>query len=142
MMKKTQAGNSSQFESYIKATQYILRLTPKQDIWEHTGNLIVEYFNAKWVAYVQCDKNKKIIVYSSTSSDIELLLGLYGGHIKEIILDTLASGFIALEDIKSPEPLKSVFIPVMNGDLADKIMIIAHKSIEPLPRELINVYLG
>jgi len=141
-MVKAQSGNISQIESFIKATQYILRLTPMQDIWEHTSNLIVDYFSAEWVAFVQCDKNNKLIVHSSTSSEFELLLNSCDGSIERIILDTMESGFIALEELKSPEPLKSVFVPIINGDKVDKIMIIAHKSTEPIPRELINVYLG
>lgn len=141
-MEKIKTGNISQIESFIKATQYILRLTPMQDIWEHTGNLIVEYFNAEWVAFVQCDKNNKIMVHSSTSSKFEYFFNLCDGSIERIILDTIESGFIALEEIKSPEPLKSVFVPITNGDQVEKIMIIAHQSTEPIPRELINVYLG
>ena len=141
-MVKVQAENIIQIESFIKATQYILRLTPMQDIWEHTGKLIVEYFNAEWVAFVQCDKNNKISVHSSTSSEFELLLNSCDGTIKKIIMDTIDSGFIALEELKSQEPLQFVFVPIMNGDQVDKIMIIAHKSTEPISRELINIYLG
>lgn len=141
-MGKEQAGNISQIESFIKATQYILRLTPMQDIWEHTGDLIVEYFNAEWVAFVQCDQNNKIMVRSSTSSEFELLLNSCDVNIEKIIMDTIESGFIALEEIKLPETLKFVFVPITNFDQVNKIMIIAHKSIEPIPRELINVYLG
>ncbi len=142
MMEKMQSGNIFQFEDFIIATQYILRLTPQQDIWDHTGNLIVKYFNAEWTAFVQCDKLDKINIYRSTVPDTELFLRSFIGNTERIILDTMESGFIALEQINSPEPLMVVFVPVMDGDQADKIMIIAHKSIDPLPKELLNVYLG
>lgn len=141
-MEKIQSGTISQIGSFIKATQYILRLTPMQDLWEHTGNLIVEYFEAEWVAFVQLDKNNKIMVHSSTSSEFELFLSACDGSVERIIRDTIESGFIALEEIKSPEPLQSVFVPIMHGEQVDRIMIIAHQSTEPIPRELINVYLG
>lgn len=142
MIKQMQSANASQLESFIKATQYILRLTPQQNIWEHTGRLIVTYFNAQWVAYVQCDKNNKISICSSTFSDEALLLKLFDENIERIIRDTIESGFIALEEIDSPQKLRSVFLPILNGDQVDTIMIIAHQLNDPLPKELINAYLG
>ena len=62
-MKKTPSYEKEYTESFIKAAQYIVGLTARQDVLEHLGKVMAHYFQAEWVAFVGYDAAKELTLH-------------------------------------------------------------------------------
>ena len=63
-------------------------------------------------------------------------------RVRKLITDVLDSGFLASQVILTPEPSMTVFLPIVEEYRTEKVMLIGHKTADPLPNELLNIYLA
>ena len=130
------------FEAFIKSAQYIVRLKTQQDIWDHLGKFIMTYFPADWTAFVQRDTLNGISIYHCTLPDAVASQRILTDEVKSLITDVLDSGFLASQVILTPTQSMTAFIPIVEEYQTKKIMLIGHKGADPLPKELLNIYLA
>ncbi|MGD0887038.1 MAG: ATP-binding protein [Thermodesulfovibrionales bacterium] len=135
-------SGSPLFEAFIKSTQYIVRLTTQQDIWDHLGKFITTYFPADWTAFVQRDPEKGISIVRCSPPDAEAAPHILTDEVRTLIADVLDSGFLASRVLLTPAPSMTVFLPIAEEREQDNIMLIGHQSADPLSKELLNIYLA
>ncbi len=129
-------------ESFIKAAQYIVRLTAHQDVLDELGKLMVTYFQAEWVAFARLGADKKFTLQNCTALDKNLHEMLLTEKTKETIRDVLDTGFLASETIMLSEPYLAAFLPLTELPHAKIVMLIVHKASKPPSTPLLNLYLA
>ena len=130
------------FEAFIKATQYLVGLKTQQDIWNHLGKFIIKYFPAAWVAFVQRDPVNEISIHHCTLTDAAVAKRILMDEARALIMDVLDSGFLTLQGIGAPDPSMTVFLPITEESRTEQVMLIGHKATDPLPNDLLNIYLA
>ncbi|MGC1404601.1 MAG: ASKHA domain-containing protein [Thermodesulfobacteriota bacterium] len=141
-MKMTSSYEEQYTESFIKAAQYIVRLTAQQDVLEQLGRIIVEYFQAEWVVFAYEGPSGEIILKNQTASDQDLSETVRMGKTKETIRDVMDTGFLALETVVLSESYRAAFLPLTDLTQARIVVIIAHKATSPPSSPLLNLYLA
>jgi signal transduction histidine kinase/ferredoxin len=128
------------FEAFIKAAQYIVRLKTQQDVWDHLGKFMLTYFPAKWTAFVQRDTAGGLSVHHCTlpGGAAERVLT---DETRVVIADVLESGFLTSRAIQTPAPSMTAFLPIVEGRMK-RVMLIGHAASDPMPHELLNIYLA
>ncbi len=129
-------------ESFIKAAQYIVRLTAQQNILEEFGRLIVSYFKAEWVAFARLDSGGKISLENRVMGGEDLPGGILSEKVKGIIHDVLETGFLATETVLGSESYGVLFLPLPESNRTTTVLLIGHKSSTPVRPELLNLYLA
>jgi hypothetical protein len=129
-------------ESFIKAAQYIARLTAQQDVYAHLSDLMLNYFKTSWVSFARHNKTTDILLHHCTNTDNAFQEQILTENVREIISQVINSGFIAMEILTLPDPYMTVFLPIQERNLVKCVMLIAHKSSEKLPNDLLNTYLA
>ncbi len=130
------------FEAFIKAAQYLAGLTAQQDIWSETGKVLVNFFGAQ-VGGVEerranAETDGRCWVFSERYSSRTDL----GAETREVIAEVLESGFLSERIISTPDPLSIACFPITRENQVVAVMVVGHGMSEPLPRELLNVYLA
>ncbi len=136
-------GRTEFFEAFIKSAQYIVRLQSQQDIWSHLGKLIMKYFPVGWTAIVRRDAANSISIRYWTPADETVARAVHAEkEVGTIVSDVLDSGFLATRVISAPAPSMTVFLPVVEQGRPGMVMLIGHKSDDPVSRELLDIYLA
>ncbi len=141
-MKRFRNEAPDLFEAFIKSVQYIVRLKTQQDIWEHLEKLILTYFPADWTAFVRLDPQGDISILQCTLPDEKGMQCFLNEDVRTLIAEVLDSGFLASRIIFEPFPSMTVFLPIVEQNKINMVMLIGHKTAEPLPNELLNIYLA
>jgi PAS domain S-box-containing protein len=136
------SGQPELFEAFVKATQYIAGLKTQQDIWEHLGRFIITYFPADWVAFAQRDSTNEISIHHCTLKETPDNSHFLTDEARALITDVLESGWLKLQDIGAPEPSTIAALPITEESRTEKVMLIGHQVSEPLPKDLLNIYLA
>jgi PAS domain S-box-containing protein len=141
-MNEYRYGNPQLFESFIKSSQYLVRLKTQQDIWAHLGKFIATHFPTSWTAFARRDSKGRIIVHHC-SLPLERKKGrLTTDEVRQTIADVLDSGFLATRTIAVPGPSMTAFLPVVEDYKTASVMLIGHDTDEPVPADLLNIYLA
>lgn len=136
-------GRSDFFEAFVKSVQYIVGLQTQQDIWDHLGRLILAHYPAAWTAFVQRDAaGNGISVHHCTPADESIPQSILTDEVRTIVSDVLDVGFLASAVISAPEPAMTAFLPITVQDRPGMVLLIGHNSTDPIPRELLNIYLA
>jgi len=141
-MDKPLSGQRDYLDASIKTAQYLAGLTTQQDLWSETGKVMVNFFGADFCSFWESDGDGKIAGSHWTFSD------RYSGRrdlepeIGEAIAEVLESGFLTLRVITIPEPVSAAFLPITLENRVIAVMVAGHGISEPLPKELLNVYLA
>jgi PAS domain S-box-containing protein len=130
------------FEAFIKSAQYFVRLKTQQDVWAHLGKFIMTYFPADWIAFVQVNSDKAVSIHHCTLPEEVAAQRILKDEVHTIIADVLDSGFLASQVILTPVPSMTVFLPIVEEYQTEKVMLIGHKTADPVPNELLNIYLA
>jgi PAS domain S-box-containing protein len=141
-MEKSLPGYKDYLDASIKTAQYLTGLTVKQDIWRETVEVLVSFFGADIGAVGVRRPNAEICVYHWTSTERFSGLEDLESETREAIAEVFESGFIALRVISSPNPLSLAFLPITQENQVIAVMVAGHGMSEPLPKELLNVYLA
>jgi PAS domain S-box-containing protein len=129
-------------ESFLKAAQYIVRLTAEQNALEELGKIIVAYFHASWVAFAGMDTDGKIFLHDCAMFDKDLHGTVLMEKAAEHIHDVFSSGFLASATVVLSEPYAATFLPMTELNQTRAVMIVAHKPHEPVSAERLNLYLA
>jgi PAS domain S-box-containing protein len=140
-MNQYQNGESRFFEAFIRSVQYFVRIQRQQDIWDQVGKLITTYFQAEWVAFVQRDR-AGISIHYCTHMESAAAQHLLTEEVRALIADVLDSSFLASQVILAPAPSMTVFLPIVEESQTEYVMMIGHKTADPLTNELLNIYLA
>jgi len=140
-MEKPLPGQQNYFEAFIKAAQYLAGLTAQQDIWSETGKVLVNFFGAEVGAVEERQANGETARHRwafserySSRTDLE-------AETREAIAEVLECGFLSARIIFTPDPLSIACFPISRENQVVAVMVVGHGMPEPLPRELLNVYL-
>ncbi len=135
-------GQQNYFEAFIKAAQYLAGLTAQQDIWSETGKVLVNFFGADVGAVEERRADGEAAgrrwAFSERYSGRRDLEPETRGAIDEV----LESGFLSARIILTPDPLSIACFPITRENQGVAVMVVGHGMPGPLPRELLNVYLG
>ncbi len=141
-MMDSRYGKPQLFEVFIKSAQYIARLKTQQDIWDHLGKLIMTHLPADWTAFVQRDSVNGISIHHCTLPDAVATQRMLTDEVRALIADVLDSGFLASRVIPTPALSMTVFLPIVEEYRTEMVMLIGHKAVDPLPKELLDIYLA
>ncbi len=126
-------------DAFIKAAQYIARLTAQQDLLEELGNIIVKYFGADWVAFAGDNAGKEIDLHRCTAPD-EAFGRTLLQETREAIRDVLDTGFLASIEIGHAPARIVTLLPVGEARENRVAAIVGHR--DPPSQELLNLYLA
>ncbi|MGD0229026.1 MAG: GAF domain-containing protein [Syntrophorhabdales bacterium] len=141
-MEKDDSYGAHYTESFIRAAQYIVRLTTSQNVLEELGKIIVNYFRAEWVAFAGIGTDKEIFLQNCTRLDKDLHGMVLMEKTAENIHDVFSSGFLASDTVVLSEPYAATFLPLTELNQTRAVMIVAHKQGEPVSAEILNLYLA
>jgi signal transduction histidine kinase/CheY-like chemotaxis protein/HPt (histidine-containing phosphotransfer) domain-containing protein len=141
-MEKTESCLQNYLDASIKAAQYLAGLTTQQDIWSETGKVLVNFFGADLCAIGENQEDGEISIDHWTFSERHSGLGEPAPEIEEAIAEVLESGFLSLRTMCRDEPLSLAFLPISRENRVIAVLVTGHAMSEPLPRDLLNVYLA
>ena len=141
-MTKDESGDAYYTQDFIRAAQYIVRLTNVQNVLEELGKVLVNYFHAEWVASAGMGKDEEIILTSCTVPDKDFSAKVLTPRTMGNIRDVLGSGFLASDTVAIPEPYAATFLPLTEMNQTTAVMLIAHKIGEPVSPERLDLYLA
>lgn len=140
-MNEAFSGQNPHFDAVIKTAQYLAGLTSDRDIWAELGKVVTRFFGADIVAFAGRRPDGRVIVHSCSPADASLcprLVEAAGATIAQV----LESGFLATETLDLPQACSMAFLPLTEGRRTATVMLVGHRTDEPLSRELLNVYLA
>ena len=135
-------GQPGLLEAFLKSAQYIARIKRQEDLWEHTGRLIVTHFPPEWVAFGHRRPGDGISIHSCTSADPSLNQALASVEVRALVGDVLESGFLISEVILASPPTMTALLPILENYQTRAVMLVGHKAADPLSPDLLNVYLA
>ncbi len=141
-MDPTLIDEKEQHEAFIKATQYIARLTAQQDVYEHLAEVVVNFFKANWVAFAHQTAETEIAMRLCTISDQVFRDSILTVESRRIISNVLGSGFLDMQILEIPDPYMTVFLPIHERGQTNNVMLIGYRSGASLPRDLLNHFLA
>ncbi len=141
-MPKEPSYEKNYTDSFMKAAQYIVRLTAQQHVLEEFGRILVNYFQAQWVAFARRGLDGEIFLQDRTMEGEDLSGAVLTEKTRGTINDVLESGFLATETVMGSSPYTIVFLPLSESNRTTTVLIIAHQASQPLSQELLNLYLA
>jgi two-component system sensor histidine kinase/response regulator len=141
-MEKPLPGQQHYFEAFIKAAQYLAGLTAQQDIWSETGKVLVNFFGAAVGGVEERRANAETAGHPWAFSERYSGRTDLAAETREAIAEVLECGFLSARIISTPEPLSIACFPITRQNQVVAVMVVGHGMPEPLPGELLNVYLA
>ncbi|MHB8203216.1 MAG: PAS domain S-box protein, partial [Desulfomonilaceae bacterium] len=141
-MDRTLIDAKEQHEAFIKAAQYIARLSTQQDVYEHLVEVVVNFFKADWVAFAHQAPTAEIAIHHCTITDQVFRDSIFTVESRRIISSVLDSGFLDMQILEIPDPYMTVFLPIHEGGQINNVMLIGYKSGASLPKDLLNLFLA
>ena len=129
------------FDAFIKTAQYVTRLTPKQDILTETGNALVRFYGAGVVGFMERMKGGELTCRHWVNP-LDLSPHLFATpEVREVIGEVLETGFFAVHRLE-PEKVTATFLPITWENGVTAVMLVAHRTRDPVPDDLLNSYLA
>ena len=141
-MEKRFPDQMNYLDASIRTAQYLSGLTTQQDVWSETGKVLVNFFGADMGGIGERGADGEITGRQWTFAERFSGRISLDGESREAISEVLESGFLALRIIYTPEPLSLVFLPITRENRVIAVMLAGHATSEPLPKELLNLYLA
>lgn len=141
-MKKSSLNQQKHFDAFIKTAQYLASLTTQQDIWSEIGKVMINFFNVVLVGFAERRADREIIGHHWTLPDRVSCEKILTAETKRIIAEVLESGFLATYQICLSEKYSIAILPIRQENQTTAVILIGHKISEPLPKELLNLYLA
>ena len=136
------SGEPQLFEAFLKSAQYLVRLQTQQDIWEHLGKFVLTHFPADWLAFVERDSGNSLSLHYCTLPEVVAAQNILTNEVRALVADVLESGFLASRVLLTPAPSMTAFLPIVENYQTSGVMLIGHTDAQPLPNELLNIYLA
>ena len=141
-MKESLPVQQNYLDAVIKTAQYLASLTTHQDVWSEVGKVLVNFFGADLVAFGERRADGEIMGHHWAFSDQVSSQRDLGSEAKEAITEVLESGFLTSQLVFTPDPLSVAFLPITQEDQVTAVILVGHRMSQPLPKELLNVYLA
>ncbi len=141
-MKKSSLTQQKHFDAFIKTAQYLASLTIQQDIWSEIGKVMINFFNVVLVGFAERRADREIIGHHWILPDGVSCERILTAETKRIIAEVLESGFLATYQICLSEQYSIAILPIRQENQTTAVILIGHKISEPLPKELLNLYLA
>jgi Serine phosphatase RsbU, regulator of sigma subunit len=135
-------NSENQFENIIRSVQYIMRITPQQDVYENISQVVAKYFGASWVTFASFSQQEKKYMYYGMTPRNGFQENFHMDIIEKVVSNVLDSGFLAFESFSAQQPAQLVFLPLREQENIQTVMIIGHEGQEKLPKSLVNTYLA
>ncbi len=140
-MGKSSLSQGDYLEAVIKTCQYLAALISDREVWVELEKVLTHYFKTDLVAFIGRRPDGEIVLHhchfnTGTAGD-RLLQGTAG-----LVSEVLESGFLAAELLALPEPYAVAVLPIVEGKHLNRVMLVAHRTTEPLPRSLLDIYLA
>jgi signal transduction histidine kinase len=142
VLEKALLGQQEYLGASIKTAQYLTGLTIQQDIWTETEQVLVNFFGADLCAFGESGADGQITGHHWTFSERFSGRRDVEAESRVAIAEVLESGFLALRLISTPDPLSIAYLPIIQENQVIAVMLVGHQMSEPLPKELLNVYLA
>jgi PAS domain S-box-containing protein len=130
------------FEAFLQSAQYLLRLQTQQDVWEHLGKFALTHFPAAWLAVAERDAGGHVSLHYRAPAQAFAAEDLLTSEIRSTVADVLDSGFLASRVLHIPAPSMTVFLPLADNELTNRVLLLGHHDAQPLAKDLLNVYLA
>jgi PAS domain S-box-containing protein len=141
-MKGLGSSGHQVLDAFLKSAQYLVRLQAQQDIWEHLGKFVLAHFSAEWLAIVEPDSGNSLSLRSCTLPEAVAAQTILTDEVRALAKDVLESGFLATRALPVPAPSMTVFLPIVENYQTSRVMLIGHADAQPLPKELLDIYLA
>lgn len=141
-MKKSSLNQQKHLDAFIKTAQYLAGLTTQQDIWSEIGKVMINFFNVVLVGFAERRADREIIGHHWTLPDRVSCERILTAETKGIIAEVLESGFLTTYQICISEQYSIAILPIRQENQTTAVILIGHKMSEPLPKELLNLYLA
>ena len=141
-MGKPVPDQQKQLDISFKTAQYFASLTSQQDVWSEVGKVMINFYNVDLFSFAKRQSDGEIIGNHWILPDKVSCERILTAKTKEIINEVMESGFLATYHIDIPAPYSLVFLPVEQKDQTPAVILVGHEMSEPLPKEIINVYLA
>lgn len=140
-MKGLRSDESQVFEAFLKSAQYLVRLQTQQDIWEHLGKFVLTHFPADWLAFVERGSGNSLSLRYCTLPETVAAQNILTS-VRTLVADVLENGFLASRVLLTPTPSMTAFLPIVENHQTSGVMLIGHTDAQPLPKELLSIYLA
>jgi PAS domain S-box-containing protein len=141
-MKYVRSGEPQVFEAFLKSVQYLVGLQSQQDIWEHLGKFVLTHFPARWFAFVERDSGNNLSLGYCTLPGAAAAQYILTNEVRMLVADVLESGFLASRILLTPASSMTAFLPIVENGQASRAMLIGHADAQPIPKELLGIYLA
>ena len=142
MMEKPFRDIPEYFQAFIRTAQYIPNLTSRQDIISETGRVLVSFYGADLFGFFEPGTDGGIEGHNWILPDGVQSTAVLTKETEKIIAGVLETGVLAAQQIEIPEPFATVFLPIIQENQTAAVMLVGHRTPDPIPNELLNIYLA
>jgi len=130
------------YGAFMKTAQYLASLTIQQNVWDQLGMIMVNFFRVDLTALVERRSDGQVVTHHWCIADGIHFKKTLTDEVRNIVNQVLDNGFLASELIHEPAPYVIVFLPITERNMTTAVMLVGHRMSEPLPKELLNIYLA
>ena len=141
-MKKPLFNQEKYLDAFIKTAQYLASLTSQQDAWSEIGKVMTSFFGADLAGFAERRTDGEITGHHWILPDKVPSESILTIETKRIVAEVLESGFLATHQINTPEEYSLAILPVSQKHQTIGVMLTGYRMSEPLPKDLLNVYLA
>jgi PAS domain S-box-containing protein len=141
MMGKPFCSHPDHLEALVKAYQYLAGLISDREVWVELEKVLTHYFKADLVAFLGRRPDGEIVLQHLSRLDqatSEQVLQVAAATAAEV----LESGFLATEILHLQQAYAVAFLPISERNQTTRVMLVGHRTDEPLPRPLLDIYLA
>ncbi len=125
--------------AFVKAAEQIVRLTSRQELLKELGKIIVGYFRADWVAFVQNGSDGAMEISHCTLADEEFRRAILE-NTRETVRYVLNTGLPASSAIDSPATSRIALLPLQESTANRFAALIGHDASTPPTPALLDLY--
>ena len=129
------------YEGFIKTSQFLTTIINSKHFWKKLEIMVKKFFHADVFAFINKENQGTTGQHEITTEKEKLSYDLVSNS-QKFIKDVFESGIFTSELVYLPEPYQAIFLPILKLNQIFGIMIIAHKTSELLPKEVLNIYLA
>jgi len=129
------------YEAFIKTSQFLATITKTKHFWKRLELILKKFYNVDIFAFLKKENQGKRIQNETASVSGKLYNNLIETS-QKLVKDVLENGIFASELVYLPESYFIIILPISKLNKIFGIIIIAHKTPELLPREILNIYLA
>lgn len=126
-----------QHAAFIKAAQYIVRLTGQPEVHGEVTAVLVNFFKADWVAFAYRSSANTLVLRYCTVPDPAFQARLLAAG-REGLESVLDSGFLAMPLLALPESYRAVFLPLRVERQSTEVLLIGYRTVAALPKLLLE----